>query len=260
MSAALAPRPAAATLIDGGLAQSVLGLGTYVLFDNTVYAEFSAYTSAPQGGRTLVDSSASNTTRAPAPYWRLAVQNRSGPFYLMVGTYGLSADLYPSGASGPTNRYRDVGVDAQFERALGSGAAAIGRASLTHESQSLRGSYAASPQAAAHVDNTLNAFRANVAYGPSALYSLTIGYFATTGSSDPLLFAPAPVTGSGTGSPDTRGTIGEVTVSPWLNTRLGLQYTAYLRFNGSASSYDIARAGRRARDNNTLYTYFWFAF
>src|ERR1019366_9021373 len=56
-SAPLAPRPAAATKLDGGgLAQSVLGLGAYGWYDNMLYAEFTAYASAPQGPRGLIDS------------------------------------------------------------------------------------------------------------------------------------------------------------------------------------------------------------
>ena len=45
---------------------------------------------------------------------------------------------------------------------------------------------------------------------------------------------------------------------PYLNTRLFVQYTAYDKFNGSSTNYD--GTGRSASDNNTLYTWVWFAF
>jgi hypothetical protein len=258
-SPALAPRATAATLIDGRLAQSVLGLGTYVLADNVLYAEISGYASAPSGPRSVVDSTETNTTHGVAPYWRVALQNRSGPFYVMFGGYGLFARLFPMGSSGQTNDFADVGIDAQFERTSGR-SSIVGRASYTHESQTLAAFYAASPRAAQNASNTLGTFRASAMYAPTPFYALTLGYFGTSGSRDNLLYASAPVTGSRTGSPETRGEIGELTWSPWLNARLGLQYTTYQRFNGSTDAYDVARPGRSAGDNSALYLYLWFAF
>ena len=52
----------------------------------------------------------------------------------------------------------------------------------------------------------------------------TVGYFSTTGSTDALLYTPAPVTGSANNGPDTNGYILEVNYLPWLNTKLQLQY------------------------------------
>jgi hypothetical protein len=45
--------------------------------------------------------------------------------------------------------------------------------------------------------------------------------------------------------------------APWLNLRVGVQYTAYQRFNGGGANYD--GFGRSASDNNTLFGFFWFA-
>ena len=50
----------------------------------------------------------------------------------------------------------------------------------------------------------------------------------------------------------------EVDYLPWLNVKLGLQYTAFLNFNGASSNYD--GAGRNASDNNLLFLYLWLAF
>jgi hypothetical protein len=94
----------------------------------------------------------------------------------------------------------------------------------------------------------------------------TLGYFSTTGSGDAVLYAgpAAPGTGptgvitSANGRPDTRGLIAEVNYLPWLNTKLGVQYTAYTKFNGGGTNYD--GAGRNASDNNALYALLWFAF
>ena len=77
-----------------------------------LYAELSAYTSAPQGPRRLIDST-SRSIRGLAPYWRVALQNRTGPVYLMVGTYGMVTEIDRGGRQrgagsrmGSLHRYR----------------------------------------------------------------------------------------------------------------------------------------------------------
>ena len=261
-SAALAPRPAASTLLDGALAQSVLGLGAYGWFDNMLYAEFSAYTSAPQGPRRLIDST-TRSIRGVAPYWRVALQNRTGPVYVMVGTYGMVTEIdRGAGAvvSGSAlDRYTDIGGDAQVERAVGR-SFLVARTSYTHESQDLSRLFTAVPQGASNPSNTLDTWKLNMTYGPVSNWSFGAGYFATTGSTDQLLYPAASVTGSRTGDPGSNGEVAEVTLNPWLNARVGLQYVVYQRFNGGTTSYDLFRGGRHATDNNTLFLYFWFAY
>jgi hypothetical protein len=261
-SAALAPRPAAVTKLDGGLAQSVLGLGAYGWFDNMLYAELTAYASAPQGPRGLIDST-SRAMRGLSPYWRVALQNRHGPTYFMLGTYGMVTDIdrgAGSSLSGSVfDRYTDVGGDAQVERAVDR-SFLVARASYTHESQDLARLFTASPRGASNATNTLETFRLNATYGPVSNWSFGAGYFATSGSSDPLLYPSASVTGSRTGDPGSNGEVAEVTLNPWLNARVGLQYVIYQRFNGGSTSYDLVRGGRNATDNNTLFLYFWFAY
>jgi hypothetical protein len=61
-----------------------------------------------------------------------------------------------------------------------------------------------------------------------------------------------------TGSPNSNGLVGEVNYNPWQNTRLGLQYVLYTKFNGSSTDYD--GAGRNASANNTLYVFVWLVF
>lgn len=252
-------RPSAVPLLGGGLAQAVLGLGAYALFDNILYAELSGYTSAPQGPRAAGDSAAPNTMRSIAPYWRIALQNRHGPTYLMVGAFGLAADLVPGGAAGESNHFEDVGIDAQAEREVGSGSLVV-RASWLHEKQALAGWFTAAPPVTERLTNTLETFRANVAYAPNRFYSFTLGFFETSGSSDRGLYAPAPGTGSAVGKPDSQGVSGEFAVNPWLNVRFGLQYLGFQKFNGASRSYDVSSAGRNASDNNTMMLYTWFAF
>ena len=259
-SATVAPSPAAATMVEGALAQSVLGVGAYTLFNNSIYAEVSGYVAAPQGHVLPLDSTATNTPKSISPYWRVAYQHDLTPSaYLMVGAFGLSTDIFPTGVQGTTNHYNDLGFDAQFEKKVGDGSL-IGRATYITEKQQLPAFYAGVPATAANAENTLSTYKVNFSWVPSQTHSFSIGYFGINGTSDNLLYGSAPVTGSANGSPNSSGEIFEVTANPWLNVRLGAQYIAYQKFNGGTTSYDLGVGGRSAKNNNTLYLYLWLAY
>ncbi|MDQ6716756.1 MAG: cytochrome C [Gemmatimonadota bacterium] len=251
-----APSPIASTLIDGTLAQQVVGLGAYSLYNNLLYTEFTVYRSAPQGIALPLDSSARNTAANVIPYWRVAWQHETPTTSLMLGTFGFDAHLYPEGVSGLLNRYSDIAVDAQVEQRHG-GATLIGRASIIHERQQLLATR--SSGGADNAAQRLTSARINVAYLPSTRYSFTIGYFQTTGTTDTTLYAPQSLVGSRFGRPNTEGEIGEINFNPWQNARVGMQYLTYSKFNGAWSAYDVA-GGRSAADNNTLYLYLFLAF
>ena len=50
----------------------------------------------------------------------------------------------------------------------------------------------------------------------------------------------------------------ELDYVPWLNTKIGAQFTAYAKFNGATSNYD--GTGRNASDNNTFFFFLWTSF
>lgn len=127
-----------------------------------------------------------------------------------------------------------------------------------HEQQSLPALFTAATPAAANLHNTLNTTRVNATFEPNARWGSTLGYFATTGSRDSLLYSPAALTGSRTGRPSTNGLIEEIDFNPWENTRLTVQGVEFANFNGSTRSYD--GFGRQAWNNNTLYVLLWLAF
>jgi hypothetical protein len=250
----VAPSPAAAPLLEGALAQQVAGLGAYAMWNNVLYAEYTAYRSAPQGGAHPLDATASNTIDGVASYWRAFLQHAWGDQTLMVGGFGLAAKLIPDGVTGPVNRYTDAGIDAQFERRLGGGMLTA-HGSWLHERQQLDAAFAA--DAASHPVNTLQALRLDAGVLTASRVGATVGYFSVSGTADALLYPAGDVSGSA-GRPDSRGVIGELSYMPWLNTRLGAQYVAYNRFNGAATNYD--GAGRNASANNTLFLFAWLAF
>lgn len=254
-SSPVAPSPAAAPVITGTLAQQVAGLGAYTLWNNLVYGELSVYRSAPQGGSHPPDSTATNIVQGVAPYWRVALQRVWGAQYVEVGTYGLYAKLYPTGVTGPTNRFTDIALDAQYERPVGAGNFAA-HATWIHERQALDAAFAAG--SSTNPSNTLNTVKADASLYTAARVGGAVSYFSTTGNADALLYAAAPVTGSSTGRPSSNGVIAELDAMPWLNTRFAVQYVVYGKFNGATSGYD--GFGRNASDNDTLYLLAWLVF
>ena len=261
IGSAVAPHPASATLVEGALAQSVVGLGAYTLYNNTLYAELTGYLSAPQGAVLPADSTAKNTPRNLSPYWRLGLQHQFSNDYLMVGTFGLRSEIYPAGIIGATNQFTDVGLDAQLEHKVGEkGGMLIGRASWIHEQQTWNAAFTAATPTTANLKNNLDTYKVNLSYIPNPTHTLTVGYFASAGSTDSLLYAPGNVTGSAGGTPNSSGAIVELTANPWLNVRTGLQYVMYQKFNGGTTNYDVGPGGRSAKDNNTLYLYLWFLY
>jgi len=257
-SSGVAPTPAAAPLIDGGLSQNVAGMGTYALWNDHVYGELSVYRSAPQGGAHPPDATSEFITKGVAPYWRLAYQRTFGTQYLEVGTYGLSAQLYPAGVSGPTDRFTDIGGDLQFERHAGKGGQGtfVVHASFMHEQQKLDATFGAG--GSANAKNNLNTFRADAALLTPSRWGGTLGFFTTSGTADTLLYTAAPVTGNIAGKPNSSGVTAEIQYMPWINTRFSLQYVAYQKFNGASSNYD--GSVRNASDNNTIYLLAWLMF
>jgi len=254
VSSDAAPTPAATTLIDGGLAQQVLGVTTYAFVRKTVYGEFGVYRSALQG-LALPDASASGVIKGVAPYWRVAVQKEWKAGNIELGTFGLYASQYPEGVTGSTDSRTDVGIDAQWEQRLGPGFL-VTRGTWIDESANLEASFEAGGVSAPK--SSLKTFKLNTSFYPKQWISVSLGYFQSSGTTDTLQYAPDPVAGSMTGSPNSNGLVGEVNYNPWQNTRLGLQYVLYTKFNGSSTDYD--GAGRNASANNTLYVFVWLVF
>lgn len=252
-SSGIAPTPAAATIVDGGLAQAVAGLSGYTLWNNHLYAEAGVYRSSPVGVSHPLDASATGVVRGVAPYWRVALPWQSGSGSFMLGTYGLAADLFASGVDGPRIRFTDLALDAQYQRAFGANSVSA-HATYIHERQS----WDTTAGLSANAKNTLNTFRVDAIYHLGLHYGFSLAPFMTTGSTDPVLYTPDPVDGSRVGKPDSRGLIAEVDFNPWQNTRLQLQYVAYQQFNGATTDYD--GSGRNASANNTLYLVAWLLY
>ena len=256
-SSAVAPQSAGAPLIAGSLAQQSVGVGVYALWNDLLYTELSAYRSAIPTAAAPLDSSARNAISGFTPYWRVALQKTFGTQYLMIGTYGLAAKMFPAGVGGLTNDFTDIAFDAQHEMPVGDGHL-VTRFSYITENQTLGASFAASPAVSANRTNTVNSLRLSSSWYPGQHAGLTIGLFNNGGTADTLLYAPGSVTGSAVGKPETTGASIEASYNLWENARLSATYTMYSKFNGRDSNYD--GSGRSASANNTLYLAWWFAF
>ncbi len=271
-SSPLASTPAAATLIDGGLAQQVVGMGGYLFWKKTLYAELSFYRTADgafsvfRQGQDIHTDGGVAAIKGYNPYWRFAYSQDWGPNSVMVGTYGMSVDRYPSNfdTSTATDRFRDVAVDAQYQYITDPHSFT---AQLTYidEKQSYNASYpetlgtgagiGAGPSPANPTDK-LHTLKAKATYYRDRKYGGTLAYFSTTGSADAGLYG-TDASGNAI-KPDSSGYIVELDYLPIQNVRLMLQYTAYRKFDGASTNYD--GNGRNARDNNTLFFNIWAAF
>jgi hypothetical protein len=257
---AVAPTEITSAKIDsgaGGFGQNVGGLGVYVWLDDHYYAEVTAYTSSIHGGNHPLDSTNSTVTQGVAPYWRVAYETRWDRNSLEVGAYGISAHTHPGNGnalSGPVDKWTDVAADFQYQF-IGEEHEFTALGTYIHESQTLDASVM--DGFAANIDNNLKTLKLTGEYYYQRKIGGSVGYFRTTGSSDALLYAPAPVKGASF-SPDTNGYILEVNYLPWLNTKLQAQYTGYSKFNGQKTNYD--GSGRNASNNNTAYLLVWINF
>jgi hypothetical protein len=256
-----APSASTSAKVDsgaGGFGQSVGGLGVYVWLDDHFYFEISDYTSAIPGGAHPLDSTQANVVQGSAPYWRLAYEQRWDRNSLSVGAFGLDANVHPGNGTalaGVVDKFRDTAADVQYQF-IGEDHLVTLLGTYISEHQTLNASVL--DGFAANTRNNLKTLKLTGEYYYQRRIGGTLGYFSTTGGSDSLLYAPAPVTGSATNSPDTTGYILEVNYLPWLNTKLQAQYTGYQKFNGLGTNYD--GSGRNASNNNTMYLLVWLNF
>ena len=249
------------TMLEGGLAQQVSGLGAYVYWKKSIYAELSSYQSANgilsflrQGNHAGSADHPRTFVKGHNPYWRLAYTGEKGAHNWMLGALGLTADVFPNDAeaqpefgSGST-KFRDVGVDAQYQYILEPHTVSA-QARFIKERIS-------DPQNLVLADSTsatLRTFRSKVSYVYQSKYGASLSFFNVNGSGDSLAFA-----GGVTNSPGTRGWTPELFWTPWQHLRVGMQYTAFTRYLGAKSNFD--GTGRNARDNNTAYLYAWIAY
>jgi hypothetical protein len=266
-NSALAPAPATQPILNGALAQETLGLSGYAWIDSSVYLEGGAYWSPSANVLSSlgVDPAALGSIRGAAPYGRVAFQRDIGPGALEAGAFAFQAEIFPGldRTTGFTDRYTDAGVDGSYIATFANGDVAGANLRYIVERQRLDATCTldGAPLASC-ADNALRDFRIDGSYYYRRRYGLTVQYFDTTGSANPIIYA-----GNRTFKPDSAGVTLQVDTTlfpnsnsplgPRFNARIGAQYTAYTQFDGAGRNFD--GGGSSARDNNTFRVFFWAA-
>jgi hypothetical protein len=262
ISSRLAPTPAVRPFIDQMYAQQVVGLSGYGFLDDTFYFEFGGY--RPLSTHTQfvlgVDTTGQSPISGIAPYWRVAAEPNFGNHSWEIGTFGLASKVVPMGMSAAgTDSFTDIGVDTQYQY-LGDPHTVTVRAAWVHENHNTSASQTLGLADNSH--DTLRSLNASISYIYDKTWSLSAGRFSIGGTADATLY------GTFTGSPNSAGWITEIAYLPfsyggpafwpWLNMRIGLQYTLWNKFDGATTN--INGAGRNAHNNNTIFAYAWIMF
>ncbi len=232
------------------------------------------------------------------PYWRLALTHEWGPHNIMVGTSGMIAHVYDdptdTSDSNSVSRILNTGLDAQYQYILDPHTVtaqvaymrqktdySANTVAANHDGTNVSPYFAAdgiTPLAPFNDSDTTNVFRAKLTYVYQAKYGGSLAFFNLTGttntalqssgydsngqvtSNDPMEtgIASTRVNGNLSGNPATRGLTYEAFWMPVQYARVGVQYTAYDKYNGATDNYD--GLGRNARDNNSLFFYVWGAY
>lgn len=247
-------------IIEGGLAQQVVGMGGYLYWNKTIYAELTAYSTADgiwsflsHGNKPGDPAHPQIYLRGYNPYARIALTHDWGPHSVMFGMFALNVNVYPNDSNAlpifgqGVTRYRDYGLDAQYEYLLEPH-------TITAQARYVRENIH-DPDNLVLGDSTsgnLNTLRLKASYVYQSKYGISLSFFNTTGSPDSAAYGS-----SANFSPNTQGWTPEIFWIPVQYVRIGLQYTHFTKYLGVTTNYD--GNGRNARDNDTLFLYVWAA-
>ena len=269
------------------LGQNVAGVGAYLYWNQYVYAEVAAYRAADRGIWAWMSQGITtdqmSMVKGQNPYWRIALTHEWGAHNIMVGALGMTTTQYNDPVvrdSGDTDKFRDLGFDAQYQYLLDPHAITAQVSYIrervhygpSHNSSNASEFFDATgtiSQRNFNDDDTLKFMRAKVSYAYHAKYGGSLAYFNITGNVNSMnqttgyddtgeLLPAGSHTGNLSGSPDTRGLVSEVFWTPIQYVRVGAQFTAFSKFNGTSTNYD--GFGRNAKDNNSLFLYVWAAY
>lgn len=280
-----------------GSGGNLAGVNLYAYWNKMIYAELGTYKTANRAfsfmSAGISDADTTKLAGTNNPYWRFAYSHEWGPHNIMVGTSGMVAHVYDGGSdisdANNLGRVKNTGIDAQYQYLLDPHTVTVQAAYMRQKQDYSVNTVAdaaspffladgVTPVAAASPSDTINIFRTKLSYIYRAKYGGSVSFFNRTGttntlnqssgfdsngqitSTDPLGtgITSARVTGNLSGNPATRGWTYEAFWMPVQYARIGVQYTAYSKFNGASENYD--GLGRNPRDNNTLFLYVWGAY
>jgi hypothetical protein len=229
----------------GGL---LAGLSAYGFWDSHLYTELGFYTAANSVGRDG-PANGGKAIKGEAPYWRLAYTGDVGNVDWEVGTYGMQAEIPTNGFDNARDKFTDTALDFQVEWIPSVDNTVVLDGNYTHERQSLD---ATSPHIGSQHQDTM---KVDLTWYLRQTWGLTVGYRGGTSSDNAVTFtddfgADGIVAATGIGQ-DADALEFQLDYTPWLNTRFSVQYTDYLKLNGTSDG---------ASDNNQLMLGAWLLF
>ena len=261
----LAPSPGATTMLNGGLAQSALGLSAYAWWNSSLYGEAGLYLTPGRGFMRAMGADGGAVLRGGAPYVRVGYEKDYDDQNFQLGVTAFFPHLDPGGdrTAAVSDKYQDLSFDGSYQY-LGSDSGNVYQLNLRyiHEQQSLDGTYALG--GSSNPSDTLDEFEADASYYWHNEIGFTGGYFNNAGSTDALLYAD-----NRTGKPNSAGFIFQLDGTPFgngdnissfgnhLNLRVGMQYRLFTQFNGAARNFD--GAGSDSSGNDTFRVFTWLA-
>jgi hypothetical protein len=280
ISNGIAPSPNAAPILNGAVQDNSLGIVGYAWVDQHIYVDFGGYESQPPGYLKLFGedygpgSSTGLEPWASLTYaWFWGNSNAHIGTHFFYGRFNPTTNLRSTDGQFGHDSYTDLMISNGYQY-LGDDQVNIFTVDgfLDLEAQQLRGSSALlNPNiSSSRASNRLAEFKEWATYYYLDTYGAVIAYDKIWGNRNQLLYNTGAddSTGSIKGSPNSTSWIFEVNWvpfgkedsfwRPFVNLRLGLQYTLYTQFNGSGRNYD--GFGRNASDNNTTLLYAWTVF
>jgi len=231
----------AASLVNGGLSQRVLGASAYAFWDKSLYAELGSYRSLSPSVQRKLGAGDDAQRLAGNVYWRLAWMRDLGARSFSAGVFGWNAALAPDREPGTaSDRVRDMGLDASYQFLGTREHIATVSGSLVRERRRLGDGSGT---------GRLTEQRLNASYHFRNTWGASAGYFDTHGSD------PASATRDQLLQLDWTPWGKEDQAAPapfgWANLRLGAQLWHYSRFGGDSTG---------ASGHDTLHLFAWTAF
>lgn len=273
------PSPTSSRFIDGtapypGFAAggNISGINAYAFWNQMLYVELGGYRTA-EGLTSFMSAGVPSVEKTKLqgtnPYWRVTLSHAWGPSNIMVGTSGMIARVYddPLDTSDPTSvhHFKDIGIDSQYQYLLDphSFTAQLAYMRDRHRYPDFLANQPmedvnGDPLPNTNTTDTTNVLRAKLTYIYEARYGGSIAHFSQTGTTNSALYDPTRVSGNVSGNPAVSGWTFEAFWTPLQYVRIGIQYTAYDKFNGASHNYD--GLGRNPADNNSLFLYLWGAY
>jgi hypothetical protein len=239
-SSPFAATPLVSPLVDGRLAQRVVGAGGYAMWDDTLYTEAAFYQPIDKVFLNRVGVTTTATAdrySGMQPYWRVALQHEfADTHYLEDGAYGLAARRFPSGVrSAGEDKLTDLGLDATYQYIGGKRHYLASHLTWIREDARLD---ASRQLVGTRSSDRIDSYRADTIYSLDDTWTSAAEVFRTIGDHDPKFFRTPG------GSPDSTGYVVELGYTPWgkkgspvnwANLRFTARWVGYTRFNGQSA-------------------------